>query len=289
MNASATIDPPVVDAEQRLAAVSNEFDYKNRCRHSRGKLWHESYDAAIAPYASFSTHKLERIRVLARPGRRLLDIGCGLGDVIHLLRSSYEAFDGLDPSPDMVDAATRNLRDRGVENVRISQGLAESLPYEDGTFDTIVTTDTYEHIDPAFRASALSEMRRVLVPGGQMILVTPSRRHIRAFALLDNLLTIPAQRRAGKVTVFGLPAKAYTEVFCTRRELIGEIRRAGFEVTRFERTSFYPAPERPGALGAACRWMYARAPRGVEVCTGVQRAVQRLRILNQKMLVEARA
>ena len=49
-------------------------------------------------------------------------------------------------------------------------------------------------IEPANRARALSEFRRVLGPGGRLIIVTPSRRALNALAFVDNLLTLRGQR-----------------------------------------------------------------------------------------------
>jgi len=277
-----------MNAEERLESVASEFNYERRCRACRGKLWHESYEPHLAAYTSFGRHKLQRIAALARGGRALLDVGCGLGDVLHLLRDRYEELHGIDPSSDMVATAVENLRDRGVSAV-VRQGLAEALPYADATFDTVVTTDTYEHIDPAFRAAALREMSRVLVDGWQLILVTPSRRQIALWALVDNLLTLPSQIRRGGVRLLATTPKQYTEIFCSRRELLREVRAGGFEVSRFERTSFYPAPERPGFAGSAAKWMHGRWRPGWTAMVRVQGAMQRLGVLNQKMLVEATA
>lgn len=271
----------------RLATVAGEFNYENRCRNCRGKLWHETYPEAFAPYTGFALHKLERIEALVAPGRAVLDIGCGLGDALHLLRDRFEELHGLDPSEAMVATARDNLTDRGVKHVDIRRGLAEELPYDDGQFDTVVSTDTYEHVDPAFRAAALSEMRRVTAPGGQVILVTPSRAIITMWAVFDNLLTLPAQARAGSIRVFSSTPKSYTEIFCSKRELLGAMREAGLTIRRFERTSFYPAPERPGFAGSVCKVLHARCRPGWRAMTTLQRGVQALRILNQKMLVEA--
>lgn len=273
--------------DPRLSSVAREFNYEGRCRTCRGKLWHETYPEPLAPYIGFAMHKLERIDALVRPGRAVLDIGCGLGDVLHLVRDRFEELHGIDPSEAMIETGLANLAERGVSHADIRHGLAEALPYDGARFDAVITTDTYEHIDPAFRSAALREMRRVLAPGGQLILVTPSRAIITLWAVVDNVLTAPSQVRSGGVRIFAKPEKSYTEVFCSRRELVADLREAGFTVRRFERTSFYPAPERPGFAGSVAKLLHARCRPGWQAMIGLQRWVQRLGVLNQKMLVDA--
>lgn len=273
----------------RVDEVSREFNYANRCRVFRGKFWADSYPPEQRIYAQIAHDRNNRVMALARevsPRRRLLDLGCGFGDLLYGLRDDFQELHGADPSAEMVAHASENLAARGVRTAyRVVRALAEDLPYEKGYFDAVVTTDTYEHIHVDQRARALAEIRRVLRPGGRLVLVTPSHRIIHAWALVDNVLTIPRQVRAGKgVMILGTTPKAYTEVFCTRRGLTRDIRAAGLTVERFERVSFYPAPERPGFLEPYLKGLFQRPRiyRAMEAAFRVARAVP---ILRQKMLV----
>jgi SAM-dependent methyltransferase len=96
---------------------------------------------------------------------RILDVGCGTGANLELLRKYGDA-EGVDVSPE----ALAFCRTRGLENVR--QGEAERLPYEDGTFDLVTGLDVVEHLDDD--VAGLSEMRRVLRPGGHALLFVPA-------------------------------------------------------------------------------------------------------------------
>jgi len=74
--------------------------------------------------------------------------------------------EGVDVSIDALDFC----RARGVNTVK--QGAAESLPYEDGSFDLVTGLDVVEHLDDD--VAGLREMRRVLRPGGRALVFVPA-------------------------------------------------------------------------------------------------------------------
>jgi SAM-dependent methyltransferase len=273
-------------AGRRVAAVDREFAYENRCRVFKGKFWHETYPPHEALYQCLPDHRNQRVIASVSGGERLLDVGCGFGDMLYALRERYSILYGVDPSAAMVGHALDNFTRRALATPYfISQALAEELPLEDGHFDTVVTTDTYEHIHPEFRHRALTEIHRVLRPGGELVLVTPSTFWIHTYALLDNLLTLRRQIKAGKgVRILKPTPKNYTEVFCSKRGLLTDLRRAGFRIERFERVGFYPAPERQGFLQPYMPWL-ARRPGLHGAMLGLFKSIQAARIFNQKMLV----
>jgi SAM-dependent methyltransferase len=96
---------------------------------------------------------------------RILDVGCGTGANL-LLLSKYGDAEGVDVSED----ALSFCRERGLEKVRLGDG--EELPYEDGTFDLVTAFDVVEHMDDDL--AGLKEMRRVLRPGGRVLLFVPT-------------------------------------------------------------------------------------------------------------------
>lgn len=277
---------PGSEVEARVGQVDREFAYENRCKVFKGKFWHETYPAHEALYQGLPDHRNARVIANVSGGTRLLDVGCGFGDMLFALRDRYTALVGVDPSAAMVGHALDNFAKRGLTTpYQVTQALAEALPLGDGQVDTVVTTDCYEHIHPEFRAQALGEIFRVLRPGGELVLVTPSTFWIHAYALMDNLLTLRRQIKAGKgVRIFKPTPKNYTEVFCSKRGLMSQLRRAGFKVERFERVGFYPAPERQGFLQPYMPWI-AKHRRLHGAMLGLFQAIQGLRVFNQKMLV----
>jgi ubiquinone/menaquinone biosynthesis C-methylase UbiE len=108
-------------------------------------------------------------------GQRVLEIGCGTGRLLRLVRRRYPGVDlaGLDPDPDALDRARRTLAGPGPL-VRLDRGFADALPYPDGGTDRVLSSYMWHHLDPADRSRALREIRRVLRAGGSLHLVDMS-------------------------------------------------------------------------------------------------------------------
>jgi ubiquinone/menaquinone biosynthesis C-methylase UbiE len=101
--------------------------------------------------------------------QRILDIGCGSGYLLRGLAArnpSAVGLSGIDPSAAMVAAAQAGVDDSRIE---VSLGAAEDLPYSDGAFDLVVSTTSFDHW--ADQRRGLAECRRVLAPGGHLVLV----------------------------------------------------------------------------------------------------------------------
>jgi SAM-dependent methyltransferase len=96
---------------------------------------------------------------------RILDVGCGTGANL-LMLSKYGEAEGVDISED----ALAFCRTRGLDKVKL--GAAEELPYADDTFDLVTALDVVEHMDDDL--AGLTEMRRVLRPGGRVLLFVPT-------------------------------------------------------------------------------------------------------------------
>jgi 2-polyprenyl-3-methyl-5-hydroxy-6-metoxy-1,4-benzoquinol methylase len=109
--------------------------------------------------------------------RRVLDFGCGKGDVgIRLARLGYDVA-GFDISPNNIEVARRLASRYGfAERTAFSVQTAEQLDYADDSFDLVVGMDILHHVEiPA----AMRQVRRVLKPGGAAIF----REHIEVPAL----------------------------------------------------------------------------------------------------------
>lgn len=272
--------------QSAVEEVARLFDYRRKVASASDKLWYERYKPHLELYAALIVDRNQAVCRLVSGGHRLLDIGCGMGDLLVLLRDRYAELRGVDPSPDMVAQCRRNLAIRGLgERSRVAQGLAESLDHDTGSFDTVLLLDVYEHIRPAERTRALAEIRRVLRPEGELVLATPSRRVLRFWNVVDNLLLLPGRLLRGETpALWSFPAKDHPEAFVDRRELYRDLAAAGFRVEDWERVGFYPAPERRGFLGPWLKRLHRR-PAAKRTLRRLFRAAATLRIANQKLLV----
>lgn len=102
---------------------------------------------------------------LPKPKLEILDIGCGTGANLEML-SEFGPAEGVDVSAE----ALSFCRTRGLNQVR--QGMAESLPYDDNSFDLVTGLDVVEHLDDDLKG--LTEMWRVLRPDGRALIFVPA-------------------------------------------------------------------------------------------------------------------
>lgn len=97
----------------------------------------------------------------------VLELGCGTGGVTRRLAAALPdaRITGSDVDPDILTRAARRFADLGLEWILAS---ATSLPIPDDSVDAVVCSLVLHHLEPAPKAAALAEARRVLRPGGQL-------------------------------------------------------------------------------------------------------------------------
>jgi arsenite methyltransferase len=112
--------------------------------------------------------RLAREALAAAPGERIVDVGCGPGFFCAELAEEVGESGfvlGLDTSPAMLGLAAD--RCAGRANVELREADAGSLPAEDGSFDAALSVQVLEYVPDA--TASLSEMRRILRPGGRIV------------------------------------------------------------------------------------------------------------------------
>ena len=102
------------------------------------------------------------------PGETILDVGCGPGFYVADIRERVGedgAVAGVDQSASMLARSSRRVD--GARNVTFHEADAIALPFDSGTFDAVVCVQVLEYVDDV--SAALSELRRVLRPGGRAV------------------------------------------------------------------------------------------------------------------------
>lgn len=101
-------------------------------------------------------------------GQRVLEIGCGTGNLTLRIKRTQPGVElvGSDPDPLALDRARRKAR--GLTGIRFEQGYAQELPYPDASFDRVLSALMLHHLDHDSKAAAAAEVARVLRPGGSL-------------------------------------------------------------------------------------------------------------------------
>src|SRR3954462_10954035 len=102
-----------------------------------------------------------------KPGDRVLDIACGTGNATIPAALAGGKCTGLDLTPELFDAARANAAEGGVE-IDWVQGDAEDLPFDDRSFDRVVST--FGIMFAPRHEVAAAELARVIAPGGTAVL-----------------------------------------------------------------------------------------------------------------------
>jgi ubiquinone/menaquinone biosynthesis C-methylase UbiE len=148
----------IVDDEMR--------GYYDRRAREYDDWWHGTGLFAQRDRPGWSQETTRLTEVLASlPPARVLDVACGTGFLTRHLRGEVVA---LDQSPEMVRVASARM-----PHARVIEGDAVPLPFDDASFDRLVTGHFYGHLLPAERAAFVAEARRV---AGELVVVDSARR-----------------------------------------------------------------------------------------------------------------
>lgn len=179
----------------------------------------------------------QRARVIEmlspRPGERILDIGVGPGLLAHDLArmvGDTGRVVGLDAAPAMLKMARTRLA--ALPQAECVEGDAARLDFADASFDAAVSTQVYEYVAPIARA--LSELHRVLKPGGRAVILDTDWRSIVWHSSDEARMGRVLSCWDGHLADPHLPAT-----------LGPALRRAGFTVARVEIVPMFSAHWQP--------------------------------------------
>ena len=148
--------------------------------------------------------------------RRILDVGCGAGNMAHHL-AHYGQVTGVDTNSRPLEVA----RQRGLQ---VQEGSADDLPFDDNTFDLVTLLDVVEHVPNEH--GVFGECYRVLKPGGKLMVTVPA-----LMWLWSNNDVINAHQRR-----------------YTRGELNQKLMHHGFKVLQSSYNNFFVFPLAAGLI-----------------------------------------
>ncbi|HKP43538.1 class I SAM-dependent methyltransferase [Mycobacterium sp.] len=102
---------------------------------------------------------------------RVLEIGCGTGNVTVRAKRAALGADVVGTDPDPLALARAQRKARGLPGIRFERAYAQELPFVDGEFDRALSSMMLHHLDEDVKTGALAELHRVLRPGGRLHIV----------------------------------------------------------------------------------------------------------------------
>jgi ubiquinone/menaquinone biosynthesis C-methylase UbiE len=101
-------------------------------------------------------------------GLRVLEIGCGTGNVTTRAKRAAPGADVVGTDPDPLAIARSQRKAEGLAGIRFQRAYSQQLPFADGEFDRVLSSMMLHHLDDDVKAAAAEEMFRVLAPGGSV-------------------------------------------------------------------------------------------------------------------------
>jgi len=207
---------------------------------------------------------LQRQRIPA--GARVLDVGCGPGElVLSLLREGYDVW-AVDISQQMVDETARAMEKNGFSSAnRVFVADIESLPFDSEFFDVIIAAGVIEYQD--HDEPSLVEMKRVLKPDGYLVLNVSVRFSyaglpvtlylwVKRHPSTRRLLHVVKNRLLGRSGITEWPDRRSH----SPRRFDKKLQQLGFTKVSFNYFNFAPLPSPldsllPRAAGRVSQWM----------------------------------
>jgi len=255
-HAARRIGPPIPPSPKRAAAKAGECHAAESGRQraevdyyfqSSAAYWEEIYHSQRLRPLTYQQRRDVALRWIAAVGlpasARVLDVGCGAGVLAAALATAGYAVDAIDTAPAMIEIARRRAACSEVAaRLTVAAGDAHALPFSDGCFDVVTALGVLPWLYS--EAVAISEMQRVLKPGGYILVATDNES--RLDRLLDPISTPPLAplRRMVKAILPGARTPQSPCGFAAKRHRPAEIDRLlsrhGLAKIRSKTVGFWP-------------------------------------------------
>jgi len=191
-----------------------------------------AYDQASADGYALRSRMRAVVALVGEGSGDLLDAGMGAGRLLGELAARGWTVSGIDASAEMVEAARDRLPDAAA---RFHIGPIERLPFPDASFDVVTATGVLEY---TLVTPALTEVVRVLRPGGRAIVSYPNPR--AAYGLWKTRVWYPGVRGAKRAFGRANPQMPHGAGELPQARFVAALEGAGLEPRRAVYTSFVP-------------------------------------------------
>lgn len=250
-------------------------------------------------YANLLTDRLKRrnseISSHIKLGSKILDIGCGVGDILNVNAEKIEIGIGFDITSTNALICKKNLKI--FKNIHIGISSAESIPIKDNSVDHVIMADVIEHVsDPL---SSLKEINRILKPGGQLILTTPNKWIEDFWKLIDGVLLLPIRLPSKLFHILkndhNKKTKLKDDPFYSS-ELKTMIEKSNFVIEKHYLIEFYPGSPGGGTFLYFLRIVSINETLRVQIlehiiepiCRKIFRLIEKIQIFNNRQILIAK-
>tara|TARA_B100000131_G_scaffold85522_1_gene82460 strand:- start:738 stop:1529 length:792 start_codon:yes stop_codon:yes gene_type:complete len=169
----------------REIAVNHHHKYAEKFFNYYEQLKKDKYKNAF----TYGRYKLDNlIKELIhneKKNSKFLDVGCGTGEHLNLAKNyNYDPY-GVEPAEDMIKFAKNSYPE-----IKIKKGLSNNLEFEDNFFDIVLMVEVLRYLDKQDIEKSLKEARRVLKPGGKIIVTLVNKWSLDFFFIFQNLRKI---------------------------------------------------------------------------------------------------
>lgn len=188
-------------------------------REANERFWDDKWEASANNTFSNPPRHGATVRITRRylpPGARILEGGCGLGDVVHALDNAGYKVDGIDYAPRVVAAINDNW-----PHLSVQEGDVRHLQAMDASYDGYWSIGVIEHFPNGYESIA-HEMKRILRHGGYLFISFPSFNRLRQ-----------SRARAGKYQYLTSEARDTPDFFqfaLSPEQVRMDFERLGFEL-----------------------------------------------------------
>ena len=185
----------------------------------------EGYEEFIQTEGEHLSRRLQQAFEFAHvePGMRVLDLGCGRGEIVrHVARLGAESY-GIDYAQAAVNLSRRIMdREQSAGIFGLAQSDAKHLPFRDGVFDRVLLFDVVEHLHPWELDACLQEVLRTLKPGGRLVVHTAPNRwyDLYAYPIVRQVRRLMGQGQRYPANPRALNVAINTEVHVNEQDIL---------------------------------------------------------------------